>query len=70
MKNLNVVILAAGRGSRLNKLTQYKPKTLIKLNGKSIFDHLLDNFKYFELNKITSVLGYKKICLENIKLIK
>ena len=34
MKNLNVVILAAGRGSRLNKLTQYKPKTLVKLNGK------------------------------------
>ena len=70
MKNLNVVILAAGRGLRLNKLTQYKPKTLVKLNGKSIFDHLLDNFKYFELKKITSVLGYKKNFFRKYKINK
>ena len=70
MKNLNVVILAAGRGSRLNKLTRNKPKTLVKINGKSIFDHLLDNFKYFELKKITSILGYKKNLFKKYKINK
>ena len=59
MRRPNIIILAAGRGSRLNKLTQKRPKTLVRLNGKSIFDHLLDNLGYFNLEKITVVLGYK-----------
>ena len=51
MRSPNIIILAAGRGSRLNKLTQKRPKALVKLNGKPIFDHLLDNLKYFNLKK-------------------
>ena len=50
MRRPNIIILAAGRGSRLNKLTQKRPKTLVRLNGKSIFDHLLDNLGYFNLS--------------------
>lgn len=70
MRSPNIIILAAGRGSRLNKLTQKRPKALVKLNGKPIFDHLLDNLKYFNLKKITAVLGYKNNLFRKYKIKK
>lgn len=70
MNRPNIIILAAGRGSRLNKLTQKRPKTLVRLNGKSIFDHLLDNLGYFNLKNITVVLGYKNNLFKKYKIKK
>ena len=38
---MKAIILAAGRGSRMKKLTEDKPKCLIKLNGESLLDSQL-----------------------------
>tara|TARA_Y100000590_G_scaffold465312_2_gene637265 strand:+ start:1751 stop:2494 length:744 start_codon:yes stop_codon:yes gene_type:complete len=69
-KNINIIILAAGRGSRLNKITHSKPKALIQIKGKSIFEYLVDNFRYYNLEKITAVLGYKYNLFQKFKIKK
>lgn len=40
-KNLSVIILAGGKGQRLKPLTKNIPKPLIKLEGKSIIEHII-----------------------------
>jgi len=39
---MNVIILAAGFGTRLYPLTRFKPKALLELNGKTLLDHLME----------------------------
>ena len=43
------IILAAGRGSRLKSLTNFKPKSFNKFKNKRYIDLIIDNFS---LNKI------------------
>ena len=40
-----VIILAAGKGTRLNGLTDGLPKVLIRLNGQPMIQYLLDSIK-------------------------
>ena len=42
--NYNGIILAAGRGSRLKNLTDYKPKSFLKINQKKIIQYVIENF--------------------------
>lgn len=44
LKSIGIVILAAGRGTRL-KATAEQPKVLLPVLGKPIIKHLLDNIK-------------------------
>ena len=63
MKNLNktrVLILAAGRGSRLKDITKDRPKCFIKVKNKEIINHQIDGIKKNGINKIGIVVGYKK----------
>ena len=39
---MKAVILAAGRGSRLGKITEKKPKSLVEVNGKPILEYQLE----------------------------
>lgn len=61
---MQLILLAAGRGSRLPKEFRTKPKCLVKLNSKSILDH---NKKFFQkfTDKIT-ITGYKQNILKKI----
>tara|TARA_Y100000816_G_C26108198_1_gene589878 strand:- start:6367 stop:7098 length:732 start_codon:yes stop_codon:yes gene_type:complete len=55
------IILAAGRGRRLGKLTSNKPKCLLELNnGETLFSANVKNFKRNNIKKIGVVVGYKK----------
>jgi NDP-sugar pyrophosphorylase family protein len=54
----DLIILAAGKGSRLTPLTDDKPKCLVKVNGKSIMHHILDNLPTENINNIIVVVGY------------
>lgn len=58
-KNLKIIILAAGIGSRLGNPF---PKPLTPLNdGKSIMRRQLDNIAaFFDINNVTVVVGFKK----------
>lgn len=54
------VILAASRGNCFNDLTENKPKTMIKINGKSILEKQAKTLKDYGITDITVVRGYKK----------
>ena len=58
-ENCNVVILAAGIGSRFGN-TIDKPKCLLKINNKTIIQILIENLILEGIKKINVVTGFKK----------
>tara|TARA_B100001996_G_scaffold382920_1_gene376327 strand:+ start:21442 stop:22200 length:759 start_codon:yes stop_codon:yes gene_type:complete len=56
---VKAIILAAGTGSRLKKLTKFIPKCLVEINGKSLLQSQIDNFKSKKINKIIIIGGHK-----------
>jgi choline kinase len=64
---MNILILAAGQGTRLKKLNYNKPKCLLKLNGKSIIKRNLTIFKNAKLNPIL-ITGFQKEQLYFLKI--
>ena len=56
----DVIILAAGIGSRLRPLTNSMPKTMIDVNGKSIIRRLMDQLSNSNDINIHIVAGYKQ----------
>ena len=58
---LNIIILAAGRGSRLKKTTKDTPKGLIKIyKDKTLLDLQVKILKQFKNSKIIIVTGFQK----------
>lgn len=57
--NLKVVIIAAGKGTRLQPFTNYKPKCLVKILESSIIERVLKSVKETGLTDIIIVTGYK-----------
>ncbi len=58
MKNKQVaaVVLAAGKGSRIN--AKEKNKVMFPLNGKPMIGYTIDTLKKLQLNKIIAVIGF------------
>jgi len=57
---MKAIILAAGRGSRMKKLTSNQPKCLTNLNGKPILDWQLEAFKKSGITEVAIVTGYRR----------
>ena len=51
------IIVAAGVGSRLGELTKNIPKSLIKINGKSILERQIFAFRKLGITDITVIIG-------------
>jgi len=58
------IILAAGLSSRLNPITNDKPKCMLEINDRSIIQRQQDLFLSLGINEILIVVGY---CKEVIK---
>ena len=54
---MKAIVLAAGKGSRMGKLTQNIPKPLVKVNGKSIIERQLSILKQNEILDIIIITG-------------
>ena len=61
---MQLIVLSAGRGSRLPKKFRNRPKCLVKLNSKQLLLYNENFFKHFE-NKII-VTGFKQKYLKKI----
>jgi len=57
---MQVLILAAGTGSRLGKYTKENTKCMLEINGKTLIEHVLDMINNVGLTELTLVVGYKK----------
>jgi choline kinase len=66
MKSL---IIAAGKGSRIPEFTKDIPKSLIRINNKSLLKRQIDQMRNFKIKEIAIVKGYKsnKINFKDIK---
>ena len=54
-----IVIMAAGKGTRMLPLTEKVPKSLIKVNGKPFLQYILNNVKKAGYEKIIVIGNYK-----------
>lgn len=57
--NIKAIVLAAGRGSRLEKLTEQTNKCMLELDGKAIIEFSLDNILAAGIEDAIVVVGYK-----------
>ena len=59
MKNLDLVILAGGKGTRIKKYLHNKPKPMVKFNEIYFLQYLINIFSKYPINKIFILVGYK-----------
>lgn len=56
---MKAVILAAGKGTRLQPLTNELPKGLIKVQNKPILEYVFDSLLSLNIEEIIVIIGYK-----------
>jgi choline kinase len=54
---MQIILLAAGKGSRLPSKLRHLPKSMVEINKRTILDHNLKFYNYFKYKTI--VTGYK-----------
>ena len=59
LKNIEVVIMAGGKGERLKPYTSVLPKPLIPINNKPMLEHIILNLKYFNLKRFHLILNHQ-----------
>ena len=61
---MKAIILAAGQGTRLRPLTDYKPKCMVELAGKPLLEHQLEVLGAAGISDVHVVAGYMADQLE------
>lgn len=56
---MQALILAAGMGKRLKELTQDNTKCMIKVNGVTLIERMLNQLENLNLSRIVIVVGYE-----------
>lgn len=56
---MQAIILAAGMGRRLKKLTEDQPKCMVSVNGVPMIERMLNQLDSYHLNRIILVTGHK-----------
>ena len=66
MKNIDLVILAGGMGTRIKEFLNNKPKPMMKFNNIYFLQYLINIFTRYPFNKIYILTSYKnKIIFDN-----
>ena len=63
----NAIILAAGKGNRLQELTKDTHKALLKINNKPIIEYTIESLLSKQITNINIVVGYKMSDFEYLK---
>jgi glucose-1-phosphate cytidylyltransferase len=64
-KDMDVVILCGGKGSRLSEETVRKPKPMIEIGGIPILWHIMKIYSHFGYKHFILALGYKASYIKN-----
>ena len=59
MKNIDLVILAGGKGSRIKQHLNNKPKPMLRFNNIYFLRYLINNYAKYPFKKIYILTGYK-----------
>ena len=59
MKNIDLVILAGGKGTRIKEFLGNKPKPMIKFNNIHFLQYLVNSLSKFSFHKIYILTGFK-----------
>lgn len=65
IKNLQAIILAAGKGKRFQPLTETRPKPLLKVLNKTILEYNLDQLNGL-VGEVVLVIGYQSEKIRNL----
>ena len=65
MNNIDLVILAGGKGTRIKGLLKSKPKPMAKFNGKYFIEYIIQNFSKYDFRNIYILTGYKSNIIFN-----
>jgi len=65
LKNLNFVIMAGGKGSRLEPYTKVLPKPLLPINDKPVIQHIIERFLNFGAKNFYISVNYKSLLLKS-----
>jgi len=63
--DIPVVIMAGGKGTRLDPFTRVLPKALVPFKEKTISEHIIDSFKKFGVQKFYFTLNFKGRVIES-----
>ncbi len=58
-KNIDLVILAGGKGKRIKHLLGKYPKPKIKFNSKHFIQYILNNTSKYNFKRIIILCGYR-----------
>ncbi len=61
---MQLIIIAAGEGSRLRTITGGENKTLLKLNGKTIIEQIIENASAVNIKDFVIITGYQHEAIE------
>lgn len=63
---MQAIIMAAGKGSRLEELAAGKPKSFVQINGKKLIDYNLQLLQIYGIQEIIIVTGYQCEAFEDL----
>ena len=61
---MKVILMAAGRGTRISKFIGDKPKSLVDVGGMTLLSHTIQMLKSNGINDISIIVGYKHEMIE------
>ncbi len=59
LKNVDVIIMAGGKGARLKPFTNVLPKPLIPIGNKTVIEHIIDKFCAYGQNDFFISINFK-----------
>ena len=62
---MKLVIIAAGQGKRIRSITAESPKTLLKINGRTLLETLFENCLHVGISDVVVVTGYQRREIED-----
>jgi choline kinase len=54
------IILAAGNGTRMGRLTADRPKAMLDIDGRTLIERYLDALAFHGISDVTMVVGYRQ----------